>query len=578
MRMYSWSTGNLNWNVEWKFMPDECSIPGFCGPYSLCNLGQCSCPDGFQFVDTNDVRLGCERIYPRADCNQTLNGPPDTFGPALYADWPYNDIADLTNVKLSYCLQQCLMNCDCQGIVAVPPDSSNSTTDCWMKQYALLMGTSFGVNGVRLSYLRLAAQAPKLTPRKDNTKSSIAVPTLSAAVAILAALTCISWSLLAAPQMQRSRERKLQEKWVAAKGAMIRFTYPEIVLMTADFGTKIGEGGFGTVFKGRIGDDVTVAVKRLNRELSKHMEEEFLNEVDSIGLIHHVHLVSLLGYCAQANHRLLVYEYVDRGSLNRALFLESQLGFAVLEWRPRFTIAVQTARGLAYLHDDCNQQIIHCDIKPENILLDSLFNAKVADFGLSRIMKRNQTRTVTRSMRIRGTFGYIAPEWTSDHLSITNKVGVYSYGMVLLEIISGRRNLVADKEDAPDMYFPTWAFPKMEKDEVMDLVDPALMGIVNCNEVRRALQVAFWCINGNPHMRPGMSDVVQMLQGHVPIVLPVPEPMIFSAVASGYSTLHWSTSGATATTIDEAHGSVQVLPKSTTSEHKSLSDDRELVE
>jgi len=151
------------------------------------------------------------------------------------------------------------------------------------------------------------------------------------------------------------------------------------------------------------------------------VEKEFLNEVDSIGLIHHMNLVSLLGYCAEAGQRFLVYEYMENGSLDAALFREEKAGSPVLEWRPRFANAIHTARGLAYLHDDCDQQIIHCDVKPENILLDATLSAKVADFGISRIMKRDQTRTVT--MHVRGTRGYLAPEyWASDCVSISNKV------------------------------------------------------------------------------------------------------------------------------------------------------------
>ena len=218
---------------------------------------------------------------------------------------------------------------------------------------------------------------------------------------------------------------------------------------------------------------------------------------------------------------------------NSTEFTKFILGCPVLEWRPRFAIAIHTARGLAYLHEDCNQQIIHCDVKPENILLDSMLAAKVADFGISRIMKRDQTCTVT--MHVRGTRGYLAPEyWASDCVSITNKVDVFSYGMVLLEIISGRRNLMMTRFDGSHdratnsiLYFPTWAFPKIETEAFMEVVDPALAGIVNPEEVRRALQVAFWCINGKPHARPSMNEVVQMLQGQVPIDFPVPRPDYF---------------------------------------------------
>ncbi|KAG0601094.1 hypothetical protein M758_11G083600 [Ceratodon purpureus] len=572
IRMYSWSVGSSNWSVVWMALPDSCGVAGFCGPYGICNNGQCSCPNGFHVVDANDIRLGCRRINPAAYCNQTQNKLNDTFLPMLFADWPSNDLAYYGSINISTCMQLCLDSCKCQAVIVWPPDPSTGISSwCYLKQDVLLNGRYIGE---RQSYFRVGGQVAPVTPREVSTLAIVS-STLGAVVAallVLVAFSCVSWRMSAAGRMPKLRLKRLEDKWMAGKGAMIRFTYPEIGLMTANFGTKIGEGGFGTVFKGHIGSDVTVAVKRLNKELSSHVEKEFLNEVDSIGLIHHVHLVSLFGYCAEANHRLLVYEYVKRGSLDRVLFQkEGNLGCPVLEWRPRFAIAIQTARGLAYLHDDCNERIIHCDVKPENILLDATFTAKLADFGLSRIMKRDQTRTMT--MHIRGTRGYLAPEWMSDRVSITNKVDVYAYGMVLLEIISGRRNLMVDRENEPDMYFPTWAFPKLETDAFMDVVDPALTGIVDRDEVRRALRVAFWCINGNPHARPAMSEVVQMLQGHVTINVPVPKPDFFEDLGfdinkddddySEYSALHWSTSGASAKPIEEAHGSVQLLATST---------------
>ena len=582
LRMYSWSNGSPNWTIEWKAI-DECSVKGYCGPYGICATGgSCSCPDQFVWVDSADKRLGCQRIYPAEYCG-VQNEYNDTFLPPQSNDWPSNDISYTANVNVSTCQQLCLANCSCQGIVVnLPLDANNITTYCFLKGFPLLNGA---IQGGKASYLRVGGTASSSIPpgptlpsphaRKVNTLTIVA-STLGALVALLAALSFVLGCFFLALRRQKSRQERLEAKWVGSKGVMVRFTYPEIVLMTAKFGTRIGEGGFGTVFKGHIGRNVTVAVKRLNKQLSTDVEREFLNEVKSIGLIHHVNLVSLLGYCAEGNHRLLVYEYVDRGSLDRALYRKEK-SHPVLEWRPRFAIAIQTARGLAYLHDDCNEQIIHCDVKPENILLDSDLNAKVADFGISRIMKRGQAWTET--INIRGTKGYIGPEWMSDRLGITSKVDVYSYGMVLLEIISGRRNLASDRVDASGMYFPTWAYPKIETEAFMEVLDPALTGIVDADEVRRALRVAFWCINWSPEARPRMGEVVQMLQGHVAIPVPVPRPEFFDimeynrevdeyGVSSELSALHLSSSGASARPIDEARaGSLQLRPTTSWSEH-----------
>lgn len=195
-----------------------------------------------------------------------------------------------------------------------------------------------------------------------------------------------------------------------------------------------------------------------------------------------------------------------------------------------------------------DQRIIHCDIKPENILLDTKMSAKVADFGLSRIMRREQTRTMTMNMR--GTCGYMAPEWTSPHMPITVKIDVYSFGMVLLEIVSGRRNLktscIVDPDDspeamlkildAPDLYYPQWAFEKIKLEtdaSILEVADPLLTGIVDVKEARRALLVAFWCIHHKPEQRPTMSKVVQMLEGDIPIQQPVPRPGILDQLQPG---------------------------------------------
>lgn len=524
--------------VVWSSFVNKCEIFNICGPYAMCIGGECSCPEGFQLVDPDDTRLGCRRIEAAAFCKP---GVADTFGPPLAINWWGNDLPGmpLSNVNVSFCMDQCLASCYCQDFIMI-------RDDCYLKKDALLNGLYAGSG---LSYVRVAgtfrATPPPASKAPADSEKNILVPALAAAVATLAVLSCISWSLLATRQMHRMRLQRLQSKWNSAKGAMIRFSYREIVLMTENFGTKIGEGGHGTVFKGHIGS-FEVAVKRLNPMLSSQVEKEFANEVDCIGLIHHVHLVSLLGYCAEDNHRLLVYEYVKRGSLDRALF---GVKSPVLEWRDRYAIAIQVARGLAYLHDDCDQRIVHCDVKPENILLDENRAVKVADFGISRILKRDQTQTQT--MHIRGTRGYLGPEWvTTDRLSITNKVDVYSFGMVLLEIVSGRRNLMPDHDDMDAYYFPTWAFPRMGTDAFLDVVDPALTGIVDPVEVKRALQVAFWCINSHPQARPTMSEVVQMLQGHIAIAVPVPKPIIFDE--SSDPSLHGLSSSFSAESLSDS--------------------------
>jgi serine/threonine protein kinase len=221
-------------------------------------------------------------------------------------------------------------------------------------------------------------------------------------------------------------------------GGIIAFRYNDLVCATKSFSEKLGGGAFGSVYKGVISHSKsTIAVKKLDG--ASQGEKQFRAEVSSIGLIQHLNLVKLIGFCCEGDHGLLVYEHMLNGSLDGHLFKKSN-NAAVLSWNTRYQIGLGVARGLSYLHQSCHKCIIHCDIKPENILLDASFVPKVADFGLATFVGRDFSRILTS---FRGTVGYIAPEWLSG-VPITPKIDVYSFGMVLLEIISGRRNSSAE--------------------------------------------------------------------------------------------------------------------------------------
>ncbi|XP_056170559.1 G-type lectin S-receptor-like serine/threonine-protein kinase SD2-5 [Syzygium oleosum] len=208
------------------------------------------------------------------------------------------------------------------------------------------------------------------------------------------------------------------------------FMYDDLRAITDEFSKKLEEGGFGSVFEGTPGDGTKVAVKRLDG--FGQIKKSFLAEVETIGNIHHVNLVRLMGFCAEKSHRLLIYEYMSNGSLDRWIFHKSSE--CILDWQQRKKIIHDIVKGLNYLHEDCRQKIVHLDIKPQNILLDGNFNAKIVDFGLSKLIDRDQSQVVTT---MRGTPGYLAPEWLSA--AITEKVDVYSFGVVILEIVCGRK-------------------------------------------------------------------------------------------------------------------------------------------
>ncbi|KAL7586591.1 hypothetical protein Lser_V15G38153 [Lactuca serriola] len=304
----------------------------------------------------------------------------------------------------------------------------------------------------------------------------------------------------------------------------IRFTSQQLRIATENFSILLGSGGFGTVYKGLFSNGTAVAVKVLNGTSDKRIEEQFMAEVSTMGRTHHFNLVRLYGFCFESSLRALVYEFMVNGSLDNHLFKASKgpiIGFEQL-----YEIGLGTARGIAYLHEECPQRIVHYDIKPGNILLDSKFCAKVADFGLAKLCNRDNTHiTMTGG---RGTPGYAAPElWLP--LPVSHKCDVYSFGMLLFEIIGRRRNMDVRLADS-QQWFPIWVWGKYEKKELKDLMMVCAIEEKDHEAVERMLKVALCCVQYRPETRPVMSIVVKMLEG----ALPVPEPLNpFSYLFSG---------------------------------------------
>lgn len=283
------------------------------------------------------------------------------------------------------------------------------------------------------------------------------------------------------------------------------------------------------MYKGTLPDKSAVAVKKITN-LGVQGKKDFCTEIAVIGNIHHVNLVKLRGFCAQGRQRLLVYEYMNRGSLDRTLFGSGP----VLEWQERFGIALGTARGLAYLHSGCEQKIIHCDVKPENILLHDCFQAKISDFGLSKLLGPEQSSLFTT---MRGTRGYLAPEWLTNS-AISEKTDVYSFGMVLLELVSGRKNCSMDGSNSGCgqsisssgsgfVYFPLFALEMHEQGNYLELADPRLEGRVTSEEAERLVRVALCCVQEEPLLRPTMASVVGMLESSTPLGQPRIESLNF---------------------------------------------------
>ncbi|KAF0931637.1 hypothetical protein E2562_005595 [Oryza meyeriana var. granulata] len=286
------------------------------------------------------------------------------------------------------------------------------------------------------------------------------------------------------------------------------FTFDELYDITGGFTRDklLGEGGFGCVFKGSLADGKVVAVKQLKGGGGQG-EREFQAEVEIISRVHHRHLVSLVGYCIAEDHRLLVYDFVSNDTLHHHLHGR---GRPVMDWPTRVKIAAGSARGLAYLHEDCHPRIIHRDIKSSNILLDEHFEAQVADFGLARLAENDVTHVSTRVM---GTFGYLAPEYASTG-KLTEKSDVFSFGVVLLELITGRKP-VDSSRPLGDESLVEWSRPLLnraiENQEFDDLVDPRLDGNYDDVEMFRVIEAAAACIRHSAARRPKMGQVVRVL-------------------------------------------------------------------
>ncbi|KAJ8486489.1 hypothetical protein OPV22_018974 [Ensete ventricosum] len=286
-----------------------------------------------------------------------------------------------------------------------------------------------------------------------------------------------------------------------------RYKYSEIKRMTNSFGNKLGQGGYGTVFKGTLKDGHLVAVKVLSE--TKGNGEEFINEVASISRTSHVNIVSLLGFCLEGPKRALVYDFMPNGSLEQFIYADKSKTETQLGWEKLYEIAVGVARGLEYLHRGCTTRIVHFDIKPHNVLLDQDFHPKISDFGLAKICPPKVSFISMAAAR--GSFGYIAPEVVSRSIGVvSSKSDVYSYGMMVLEMAGGRENLDAGVENTSEIYFPHWIYDNLNK-----YCEVGISGLTSeAGEVaRKMIMVGLWCIQVNPENRPSMSKVLEMLEG-----------------------------------------------------------------
>lgn len=534
----------------------SCQIPFICGRLGLCtdtalDAPRCSCPPAFHGGAQNPT--GCvpsDGFSLPLACNSTNNGSQLNSSAVLYlmlgygTDYFATDFSEPIKygVNLSVCQDFCTADCSCLGIFY-----ENSSGSCYALENnlgSIISSTTDGDDllGYIKAIVRTDLHANRLSSQRQEFPVIALVLLPFTAFFLIVALGFLLWRRW---RLSKNKETKLGHASSLSSGDLDafyipglpqRFEYEELEVATDNFNTQIGSGGFGAVYKGTLPDKSVVAVKKITN-LGVQGKTDFCTEIAVIGNIHHVNLVKLRGFCAQGRQRLLVYEYMNRGSLDKTLFGSGP----VLEWQERFEIALGTARGLAYLHSGCEQKIIHCDVKPENILLHDHFQAKISDFGLSKLLSPEQSSLFTT---MRGTRGYLAPEWLTNS-AISEKTDVYSFGMVLLELVSGRKNCsIRSQSHSMDdsnsgggqstsssgsglVYFPLFALEMHEQGRYLELADPRLEGQVTSGDVEKLVRVALCCVHEEPVLRPNMVSVVGMLEGGIPLGQPRMESLNF---------------------------------------------------
>ncbi|EES02405.1 hypothetical protein BDA96_03G060900 [Sorghum bicolor] len=520
LRMYSLNASDGKWIISWEAIAKMCDVHGLCGQNGICQSSprfHCSCPPGHEMIDPHIWNKGCRPQFSKS-CNnieefQFIKLPrTDFYG----FDQTFNQ-----SVSLEECSKICLDACSCSAFTYKKGPGLCYTKAVLFNGYSdpsfpgdnyIKLPKDLGISTSlvsRKSHLTCNRNIPEIVEGSASMYGMSSVDkkwtTYYVFAAILGALVLLftgtSWWFLSSKQ---NIPKSMEAGYRMVTSQFRMFTHQELREATGKFKEEIGRGGSGIVYRGVLEDKRVVAVKKLTN--FSHSEEELWAEMSIIGRINHMNLVRMWGFCSERQHKLLVYEYVENESLDRYLFgnVSSE---RLIAWSQRFKIALGTARGLAYLHHECLEWVIHCDVKPENILLTRDFEAKIADFGLAKLSKRGSSSFNLTHMR--GTMGYMAPEWALN-LPINAKVDVYSYGVVLLEILTGTRissGITVDGMEIELRQFVQGLKQFLESGDVKDIVDHRLQGHFNPEQAKVMLQVGIACLEER-NSRPTMNDII----------------------------------------------------------------------
>ncbi|XP_039168270.1 G-type lectin S-receptor-like serine/threonine-protein kinase At4g27290 [Eucalyptus grandis] len=492
---------NTQWAVVHELPNDSCDVYAKCGPNAVCTIGDapiCSCLTGYTPKLPQEWAMyvwssGCVKKKP-------LNCPKGEGFKKLKGVKVPDMLSYYVNrsISLDECRTKCLKSCTCTAYTNADIVGKGSGCLLW---YGDLLDIRKLIQSSRNQNVFIRVMASDLGNHKWKLWLVVAAVAASLSLAILL-LLCF-W--------RRRTKKCLGKTSEVQSGSEDNLELPlldleDITKATSSFSSlnKIGEGGFGPVYKGLMSDGVQIAVKRLSRN-SRQGCDEFKNEVLLIARLQHRNLVKLLGCCITGEERMLVYEYMPNGSLDSLIFA-NRAGNSLV-WRRRFNIIVGVARGLLYLHRDSRLRIIHRDLKASNVLLDSEMNPKISDFGMARAFRGDQLPDKTK--RVVGTYGYMSPEYAIDGIFST-KSDVFSFGVLVLEIISGRRNREFHHHDH-NFNLLGHAWKLWLQGEATELIDKQMEDSFPRSEAIRCIQIGLLCVQQRPEQRPTMSSVLRML-------------------------------------------------------------------